>query len=74
MLTPNLPLMNPCSCRPSQARFSRQTANQLLHHLEPRGLIVSAYGQFAILDWVRLDQFANADPEAAFMLTPTNEN
>ena len=49
----------------SQARCSRQTANQLLHQLEHRGLIVSAYGQFAIPDWVRLDQFADGDPEAA---------
>ncbi len=48
-----------------QARCSRQTANQLLHQLEQRGLIVSAYGQFAIPDWSRLDKFADGDPEAA---------
>lgn len=49
----------------SQARCSRQTANQLLQQLEQRGLIVSAYGKFTVPDWVRLDQFADSEPEAA---------
>ncbi len=47
----------------SQARCSRQTANQLLQQLEQEGLIVSAYGQFKIPDWTRLDQFADGNLE-----------
>lgn len=47
----------------SQARCSRQTANQLLQQLEQEGLIVPGYGQFEIPDWTRLDQFADGDLE-----------
>ena len=42
----------------SQARCSRQTANQLLQQLELDGLIVPGYGQFTIPDWTRLNHFA----------------
>jgi CRP-like cAMP-binding protein len=45
----------------SQARCSRQTANQLLQQLEQEGLIVAGYGQFVIPDWQRLDRFADGD-------------
>lgn len=45
----------------SQARCSRQTANQLLQQLEQEGLIVAGYGQFLIPDWHRLDRFADGD-------------
>lgn len=47
----------------SQARCSRQTANKLLQQLELDGLIVSAYGQFTIPDWTRLNHFAEGQLE-----------
>jgi CRP-like cAMP-binding protein len=47
----------------SQARCSRQTANQLLQQLEQEGLIVPGYGQFTIPDWARLNHFAEGHLE-----------
>ncbi len=47
----------------SQARCSRQTANQLLQQLEQEGLIVPGYGQFTIPDWTRLNHFAEGHLE-----------
>jgi DNA-binding GntR family transcriptional regulator len=47
----------------SQARCSRQTANQLLQQLELDGLIVPGYGQFTIPDWTRLNHFAEGQLE-----------